>query len=265
METPVHILGIAPYESMKTSMDRMAEAYPSIRLDVFTGDLQEGVEIVKRNLHNAYDCIISRGGTAEFIRRITDIPVVEIQLSVYDVLRTIKLAENYSKRYAIVGFPSITGPAHILCDLLQEQVDILTVRSADEIRHTLLRLQEGGYHMVVSDMVTHTIARELGMDAFLITSGAESLQAAFDQALTLSAGFRRLRQENLFLRCVNQEENGAVVVLDEYGGLRFSIPEEPQLELLAVLRSRLPEVPESSTLRFYHSDQGELRLSLIHI
>lgn len=258
METPVHILGIAPYESMKTSMDRMAEAYPNIRLDVFTGDLQEGVEIVKRNLHNAYDCIISRGGTAEFIRRVTDIPVVEIQLSVYDVLRTIKLAENYSKRYAIVGFPSITGPAHTLCDLLQEQVDILTVHSADEIRATLIRLQEGGYHMVVSDMVTRTIARELGMDAFLITSGAESLQAAFDQALILSAGFRRLRQENLFLRCVNQEEDGAVVVLDEYGGRRFSIPEEPQPELLAVLRSRLPEIPETSTLRFYHSDQGAL-------
>ena len=142
MEGPVHILGIAPYESMKTGMARMAEDYPNIRLDVFTGDLQEGVEIVKRNLHNAYDCIISRGGTAEFIRQVTDIPVVEIRLSVYDVLRTIKLAENYSKRYAIVGFPSITGPAHTLCDLLREQIDILPVRSTDEIHTTLARIRD---------------------------------------------------------------------------------------------------------------------------
>ncbi len=41
----------------------------------------------------------------------TDLPVVDIHISVYDVLRTMKLAENYSSLYAIVGFPSITEPA----------------------------------------------------------------------------------------------------------------------------------------------------------
>ena len=40
----------------------------------------------------------------------TDLPVVDIHISVYDVLRTMKLAENYSSLYAIVGFPSITEP-----------------------------------------------------------------------------------------------------------------------------------------------------------
>ena len=28
------------------------------------------------------------------------------------------MVENYSSLYAVVGFPSITEPAHILCDLL---------------------------------------------------------------------------------------------------------------------------------------------------
>lgn len=256
--SPVHILGIAPYESMKTAMERAAEDYPGICLDVFTGDLQAGVEIVQRNLHNAYDCIISRGGTAELIRGITDIPVVEIQLSVYDILRTIKLAENYSKLYAIVGFPSITGPAYTLCDLLQYNIDILTVHNAQETYTTLSRLQEGGYRMVVSDMVTQTVARQLGMDAFLITSGIESLQAAFDQALTLGGAFRRLRQENFFLQCVAQDDNSSIVVLDRRGNVYWSTSGEPGTALLTVLRTKLAEVPENSPLCFYHNDQGSL-------
>ena len=78
-----------------------------------------------------------------------------------------KLAENYSSLYAIVGFPSITEPAHTLCSLLDFNLDILTVNNAAEVRHTLERLQQGGYRMVVCDMVTHTIAREMGFDAFL--------------------------------------------------------------------------------------------------
>ena len=180
VETRTRILGIAPYEGMHTAMDRAAAAYPNVQLDVFTGDLDVGVAIVQSMSPNSYDCIISRGGTAELIRQVTDLPVVEIQLSVYDVLSTMKLAENYSNRYAIVGFPSITEPAHTLCDLLGYQLDILTVHGADEATETLERLKKDGYRMVVCDMVTHTIARKMELDAFLITSGVESLHAAID-------------------------------------------------------------------------------------
>ena len=101
VETRTRILGIAPYQGMNTVMERAAQAYPNIQLDVFTGDLEVGVAIVQRMAPNSYDCIISRGGTATLIRQVTDLPVVEVQISVYDVLSAMKLAENYSSRYAI--------------------------------------------------------------------------------------------------------------------------------------------------------------------
>lgn len=100
--------------------------------------------------------------------------MIEIQLSVYDVLRTIKLAENYSSLYAIVGFPTITESAHTLCDLLRYDVDILTIHSTQDAQSTLERLRQGGYRMVISDVVTHTVAQQMGFDAFLITSGPKA-------------------------------------------------------------------------------------------
>lgn len=257
-QLPVHILGIAPYEGMRATMERIAEEYPNISMDVFTGDMEEGAQIVRDRLDDAYDCIISRGGTARMIRKVTDIPVVEISLSVYDVLRAIKLAENYSDRYAIVGFPNITEPAHTLCDLLQNQIDILTVHNTQEIYTTLNRLQQDGYRMVIGDMVTHTMAQELGLNAFLITSGSESMREAFQQAIAMSAGFRRLRQENMFLSCIMREEAENIVVLDETGDLHFAEPVEPQAEFLGILRSKIPEIPPHSSLRFYHNPRGRL-------
>ena len=140
VETHTRILGIAPYDGMRTAMEQAAQAYPNVELEVYTGDLEEGQAIVQRMAPNSYDCIISRGGTATLIRQVTDLPVVDIHISVYDVLRTMKLAENYTSLYAIVGFPSITEPAHTLCSLLNFDLDILTVRSAEEVRHTLERL-----------------------------------------------------------------------------------------------------------------------------
>lgn len=257
-QLPLRILCIAPYEGMRAAMLRAAESYPEIHVDVFTGDLEEGAAIVKDHLDGAYDCIISRGGTAQMIRRITDIPVVEISLSVYDVLRTIKLAENYSERYAIVGFSSITVAAHTLCDLLHYQIDILTVHDTKELYATLTRLQQDGYRMVIGDMVTHTVAQELGLNAFLITSGSESLHAAFDQAVSMSAGFHRLRQENMFLSCIMREESENIVVLDEAGDLHFAEHVEPRQDMLAILRAKIPEIPAHAALRFYHNQHGRL-------
>lgn len=257
-QLPVRILGIAPYEGMRSAMERVAEEYPDVHTDVFTGDLEEGAAIVQAHLEDNYDCIISRGGTARMIRKVTDTPVVEISLTVYDVLRTIKLAENYSDRYAIVGFSSITEPAHTLCDLLHNPIDIFTVHDTQEIRPLLTRLQQTGYRMVVGDMVTHTIAQEMGLNAFLITSGAESLHSAFRQAITLSGGFRRLRLENLFLNSIMREESENILVLDQDGDVAYAQPAEPNPELLALFREKLPEIPGHTSLKFHQNQRGRL-------
>lgn len=258
IETHTRILGIAPYEGMRTTMEHAAQAYPNVEMEVYTGDLDEGAAIVQRVLPNGYDCIISRGGTAALIRQITDLPVVEIHISVYDVLRAIKLAENYSNQYAIVGFPSITEPAHTLCDLLGYNLDILTVGSADEVPGTLEMLRQEGCRMVVCDMVTHTVARQMELDAFLITSGMESLHAAIDQALNVSLWFGRLRQENTFLRSITQGQNGRVVVLDMDGMIFYSSPTEPSAGLADTLRSHMREVPANGSLKFYHTEKNQL-------
>lgn len=258
VKTCTRILGIAPYEGMHTVMERAAQAYPNVQLDIYTGDLSDGVAIVKRMPPNAYDCIISRGGTATLIRQVTDLPVIEINLSVYDVLSAMKLAENYSNRYAIVGFPNITEPAHTLCDLLGYNLDILTVHSADEVEPILKQLEQEGYRMVVCDMVTHTVARQMGLDAFLITSGVESLHTAIDQALGISLWFGRLRQENVFLRSITQDQNGRVVVLESDGSIFYSSPTEPPAGLVSALRAYLKEVPASGSLKFYHTERDQL-------
>ena len=259
-----HILGIAPYDGMQTAMERVAEEFPNIQLDAYTGDLEAGAAIVRSAQLENYDVIISRGGTADRIREVTDLPVVSIQLSVYDVLRAIKMAENYSNLYAIVGFPSITEPAHTLCDLLRLDMDIITIHSMDETNRALDRLREGGYKMVVSDMVTHTLARQKGFDAFLITSGVESLHDAFAQAVQISDRFRQMRRQNQLLEGVARTRSGNTIVLDKDGQLAYAAKEKPDPRLLELLRSKIPDIPPASPLRFFHSEGGEFTRVTAH-
>ena len=87
------ILGIAPYEGICTLLRQSAGQMPGIELEAYTGNLDAGVEIARR-LGDQFDCIISRGGTANLIRQVTAKPVVEIEFSACDVLQSINLANS---------------------------------------------------------------------------------------------------------------------------------------------------------------------------
>lgn len=54
VEIRTRILGIAPYDGMRTAMENAAQAYPNVLLDVQTGDLDEGQAIVQNIPPNTY-------------------------------------------------------------------------------------------------------------------------------------------------------------------------------------------------------------------
>ena len=168
---PIRILGIAPYEGIANLMQQAAESRSDLQIDIHVGNLTAGAEIaVTQTAHQAYDVILSRGGTAEAIRRCTDLKVVDIPLSVYDILRSIKLAENHNCKYAVIGFPAITRNATFLCEVLRYNVDIYTIHDQKEARTILQGLENSGCQMVLCDVVTNSLAQEYGIPALLITS-----------------------------------------------------------------------------------------------
>ena len=164
----IKVLGIAPYQAMKTSMEKIVLNYPQIDLDVYVGDMNEGVSIVQSHQQLNYDVIISRGGTAELIRSITCLPVIEI---------------NLTSQYAIVGFPNITNNAHLLCDLLQYNLNIVNIHKESEVEAILRKLKADGCSMIVCDMIANTTAKKMGLNSILITSGSESIEYAFEQTI----------------------------------------------------------------------------------
>lgn len=252
------ILCIMPYNGMQHTMERVAEDYPNIQMDIYTGDLENGLSIVRKHAEEDYDCIISRGGTAQLIQMNTDIPVVEIPLSVYDILHSMRLAENYTEEYAVVGFSSITKVAHILCDLLNKKINIYTVQNTEEAQDLLAKLQQNNCRAVIGDMVTYAIAQEHGMTAFLIISGTESLHQAVDQAAMISVGVRRLRQENILYRHMLRGKNENFIVLQRDGTVFLANPTELRTEFLDVFCDKLNEIPEHGVLKSYHNFNGRL-------
>ena len=236
----IRLLGIAPYEGMRLLMKEIATNYPEVEMTALKGDLEEGLAIAREADGQRYDVILSRGGTAELLRGQTSLPVVEVGLSVYDVLRAFRLVRDFSGRHAVVGFPAITTSAYILRDLLQMEVDVITIHRSDEAEPLLVRLKEASYHMVIGDMVTCRCAQRLGMDNILITSGAESVSNAINEALSYC------RFSNVLLKRVRLLEEllraSYLAVFGPSGDLVYQSLPPCSEGLLTAVRKKLPVI-----------------------
>lgn len=259
MQSNIHVLGIAPYEGIAAVMSRVAEEFPQMDLTLHVGDLEQGVEIAKRNFCGNYDVVISRGGTAKMLRQQLSLPVIEIEVSMYDLLCTLKLADQPDPtvgRTAMVSYDNITRNAQMLCQLMNYNIDILTINSPEEVEPTLQRLKAASYETILCDAVANTTAKRLGLNSFLITSGIESVRRAFEYALQLCGSQERLRDENLFFRQLISGQIGQTVVFDDAGGLFLSTLAESSTELMALLQRELPESRRESERRIVRNLNG---------
>ena len=218
----IKVMVIAPYEGLRETVAAVAPQFRE-RLDIVTtlGDRYTGGVQAKEAESQGYDILVSRGRTAEIIRQNVSIPVIDIEISGYDYMRAIKLAENIQGKKAFVGFTNITKRAESINALLRTNVDIFTVRSSEEISPLLKRLTAQGYELIIGDVATCREAEDLDIHCLLLTSGEESLTNAFENVITWTDSYETSTQQLHLLRQVVAASAEQVMVLQEDGDILY--------------------------------------------
>lgn len=213
---------IAPYEGLREVVLSVAPAYrDQMEVTAILGDLFTGTMLAREAEHKGYDVIISRGGTAEMISQNVSIPVINIDISGYDYMRAIKMAENIQGTKAFVGFSNITGRARSVNSLLRTDVDIFTVRSQDEIAPLLKKLTAQGYELIIGDVATCRAAGEMDINHLLLTSGEESVMDAFDNCLAWTNAYAASMEKLNTLRIITDNYSGYILLMNNDGEVLF--------------------------------------------
>lgn len=191
----IKALVIAPYEGLIEIMREISEEVDDFELHTELGNLYEGVEVARRSETNGFDLIISRGGTASLVKEVVSIPVIDIQVSGYDILRLLTLVKGFSGKAAIVGFPNISQGAATICNLLDLDINTITIMKDVEVEGRLKGLRAEGYEVVIGDVFTVEAAKQLGMNGVLITSGKEAVMESLEEARRVYQLFSKLHEE----------------------------------------------------------------------
>jgi transcriptional regulator with PAS, ATPase and Fis domain len=208
------IMAIAPYEGLKELIIEIGKD-EEFELRVEVGDLKKGVALAKEALTNDTDVIISRGGTAEMIQREVSIPVIEIEISGYDMLRALTLLKDYPGKVAIVGFASISAGAAAVCEILDVNISSYTIKEESEVEPMLIKLKQEGYQAIIGDFVTAKKAENIGLNGVLLTSGKESVLKAFKNAKRMYEYTTRIKRELAITQKIIEKQSYGIIVYDK--------------------------------------------------
>jgi len=178
---------IAPYKKLGELFSEVCREMNK-NIPVVIGDLEEGACKAVELEEQGVEVLISRGGTAIAIKKkMTNLPIVEVQVSGYDLIRVLHQAQQETDRIAVVGFSPFTYGIEDLGDIMGLNLKLLTLKEdwhdqSHYIEKKLIEIKEQNYHWVVGDTISVKIAKQLGMNALLIRSGKEALTQAILEA-----------------------------------------------------------------------------------
>lgn len=251
MTKKIRILGIAPYKGLVTLMKQCALQYPEIEFNAMTGNMEQGLTVAKR-YSEQYDIIVSRANTANMISQAVHIPVIDIGIGYYDVLRCIKMAQNTRTKFALLGFQSLTTIAKNLCDLLQIKLDIFSFspESWKDSDRLLDNMKEQGYKTVICDMIPYDHAKLIGITPIILTSSAESVRLAIEGAIRTWHQNQRLLSSNAMMQTLIHSSSNRHLILDLNGNCLYSTldagKEDAFIECLKKEISKSKNIPRRS-------------------
>lgn len=213
------ILAVAPYPEFQELTKQISNEFENIEIDVFTGDRENAVAYIQTLPIQDYSVVISRGGTAEYLRNSVSLPVIEVEVSVYDMLRTLKQAEALHVPFAVMGYLSVVKLAKNLCEILKfEKIEIIEVTS-ENISSQMQRLAQQGISLIVGDVMSVEAASKYGIRSILITSSIDSVRKAIGDSIQICNYLNASLCQIQLLQSVINSLTVGVIVLDEQGAI----------------------------------------------
>jgi len=217
---------IAPYPDLAVSAAEVRTEH-GIHFLIEIGDMEKASALAWDLVRQGIEVIISRGGTAAFLRAENILPVVEIKVTGYDVIRILSSYVGKEKKIAIVGYQNVVDGFRVVSELLGLSIHEFIIpneevyKEWDHVRQDLKQLiQTFGIEVVIGDtLVTDKLKLENweNVEVQLIKSGKEAIIQAIEEARQIIEIRNKERQASEKLKTIINAVHDGVVATDEKG------------------------------------------------
>ena len=205
------ILLLSPMQSISDIAPEVAREL-GIQIHIETSDDASALERVRR--HPEIEVVVTRGGLAELVRQIPGVSVVEIAMSLNELLSNLsELTAKGLKRIGIVSRANLFSGAVGDFRILDAQVSIRPQADEAGIQSTIRQLVAEGYEAIIGCRVAFRTARDLGVEAVFLEGGPVSIRTALQEAMRLLKAKEREQLQAAQLAAIIDNIDEAVIAV----------------------------------------------------
>lgn len=230
---------IAPYEGFKEMLLELRESYP-FRIDVQLGNIRRTEDLLNHVEQNGYDVVISRGGTAEFFKKHSQIPVIEIEITSYDILRTLTILKGYKGKMGMIGSANVLQNVQLMTELLEIEVLQQPIETVEDIEQAISEAIHQGIEVIIGDALAVSLAEAKGIQTIMIASGKEAIVGALKKVVDMYYFYEQKEKEtDRFLSLLNKLNQG-IFIIDSNN--RITLVNKKTEELLGLPKESILEL-----------------------
>jgi len=205
------ILLLSPMQSIADLAPEVAREL-GIRIHVETSDDAHANQHIRQ--YPEVEVVVTRGGLAERARIIPGISVVEIAMSLNELLSNLSLLTGKGcKRIGIVSRANLFSGATGDFQILDAQVSIRPQVDEAATESTVRKLVSEGFEAIIGCRVAFKTASELGVEAVFLESGKISIRTALQEAMRILEAKKREKLQAAQLGAIIDNIDEAVIAI----------------------------------------------------
>lgn len=210
----MRVLFVSTYEKMGREIGRLKEEFEADDIGVIDLQNMSREAAVAYIRASDFDIVVSRGGAYRFIKERVSLPVVSIDVTVYDIINMLDFSRIEDT--LIVGMREITESASRLNDFTNVKLNIISLNHHDELYGREEEIRR--YRTVYSDYNSYVWLKSRGIETGLIESSYQSVRDAYIRAGILYGELQELKKQERILDAYLSDENRNVYL---YQGKRL--------------------------------------------
>jgi len=199
----------------------------NLNIHIVESILEKSIDKVRDAVakHGPFDVILSRGGTADTLKKHFDIPIVSADITDFDVLQSLWAAKQVSKHIGYLGFhddpklydfPSISK-------ILDMDIRLYSYENTDELHDQVLKAKADGSNVIlVGSQMAEKIAEGIGLTVIHLKTSKRALVEAILHAEEIIFALKRERYYSDTLSTVMDLSSEGMVSVDAAKVIRFA-------------------------------------------
>ncbi|MHC1761186.1 MAG: sigma 54-interacting transcriptional regulator [Negativicutes bacterium] len=214
---------IAPYAELAGVASEVRDGM-GLDFPIAVGILEGAMGVADTLIRQGSEVIISRGGTAAMLRSKLELPIVEIKVTGYDVMRALHPYIGKNRKIAIVGYQNVVHGCRIFGELFGLSIRELMIPSEEfdkdwdaaqqEVRRMVV---DNDIDVVIGDSLVKGRLRVDNIEIQMVESGKEAIIQAVEEARHIARVRENERRAYERLRTIIHSVHDGVVATDEQG------------------------------------------------